>query len=76
MTQAHCAALRRLAPAGSRAHIALMRDFADDPTGLDVPDPWYGGPQDFIDAFDLIAQGVNGLLVHLRTNAPPSSKPA
>jgi protein-tyrosine phosphatase len=63
MTQAHCTALRRQAPAHASARIALMLDFAEGEAGRDVPDPWYGGPQDFIDAFDLIARGVDGLLV-------------
>ncbi len=64
MTQAHFAALRRQAPADARARIALMLDFAGGQPGRDVPDPWYGGAQDFIDAFDLIEHGVDGLLAH------------
>lgn len=66
MTQAHCAALRRLAPAGARAQVALLLDFSDGPAGRDVPDPWYGSERDFVQAFDLIEQGVKGLLARLK----------
>ncbi|HVR53052.1 MAG TPA: low molecular weight protein-tyrosine-phosphatase [Pseudorhodoferax sp.] len=66
MTQAHCGALRRQAPPDATAQIALMLDFAAGHAGEDVPDPWYGGTQDFIDAFDLIDRGVQGLLARLQ----------
>lgn len=66
MTQAHCAALRRQATAGASAQIALMLDFAAGHRGEDVPDPWYGGAQDFVHAFDLIDRGVEGLLLRLQ----------
>lgn len=69
MTQAHCAALRRQAPAGTPAQIVLMLDFAPSHAGEDVPDPWYGSAQDFIHAFDLIERGVDGLLERI---SPPS----
>lgn len=68
MTQAHCGALRRQAPADARAQIALMLDFAPGHAGEDVPDPWYGSAQDFVHAFDLIERGVDGLLA--RINRP------
>lgn len=62
MTQVHCEGLRRLAPAGSRARIALLLDFVPDAQGQDVPDPWYGSERDFVLAFDLIERGVDGWL--------------
>lgn len=70
MTQAHCAALRRQAPASARAQIALMLDFAHGHAGEDVPDPWYGSAQDFIHAFDLIEHGVDGLLARINPPNP------
>jgi protein-tyrosine phosphatase len=69
MTQAHCAALHRQAPADAQARIALMLDFAPGHAGEYVPDPWYGSAQDFVHAFDLIDRGVEGLLARL---SPPS----
>ncbi|MFT3717629.1 low molecular weight protein-tyrosine-phosphatase [Pseudorhodoferax sp.] len=70
MTAAHCAALRRLAPAGSQAQVALLLDFVPGAEGRDVPDPWYGSAQDFVHAFDLIARGVDGLMEQLRPPIP------
>ena len=59
MTRAHCAALRRIAPAGQ---VGKIRMLLDD----DVPDPWYGGSEAFVEAFDLIDDGVRELLLQLR----------
>ncbi|WP_156373298.1 low molecular weight protein-tyrosine-phosphatase [Pseudorhodoferax sp. Leaf267] len=67
MTQAHCAALHRLAPAGSPARIALLLDFVPGAQGRDVPDPWYGSARDFVHAFDLIERGVDGWLAQVRS---------
>ena len=68
MTQQHCAALRRRAPAEAARKVRLLSEFADA-IGGDVPDPWYGGHQAFIEAFDLIDLGVEGLLAQLRRDA-------
>ncbi|MDQ0033240.1 protein-tyrosine phosphatase [Variovorax boronicumulans] len=65
MTAQHCAALRRLAPAGTAHKVHLLTDFSEDDEG-DVPDPWYGGRQAFVEAFDLIDRGVDGLLAKLQ----------
>lgn len=42
-----------------------MMDFAGA-QDRDVPDPWYGDQAAFIEAFDMIEQGVDGLLARLR----------
>lgn len=71
MTAQHCAALRRLAPAGTAGtedKVHLFTEFADGIEG-DVPDPWYGGQQDFVEVFDLIDHGVDGLLARLQAEA-------
>lgn len=68
MTAQHCAALRRLAPVGAAGKIHLFTEYADGIEG-DVPDPWYGGQKDFVEVFDLIDRGVDGLLVKLRAEA-------
>ena len=68
MTGRHLSALQRLAnragtayrssaAAGSDGHdrgplICLYRDFDPEGSG-DVPDPWYGGHQDFVDTRDV-----------------------
>jgi protein-tyrosine phosphatase len=68
MTARHCAALRRLAPAGTAHKVHMLTDFAEGDEG-DVPDPWYGGQQAFVEAFDLIDRGVDGLLAKLQAEA-------
>ena len=61
--------LLRLAPdATARAKVALLRSF--DPSAvaagqLDVPDPYYGGPDGFARVFDAIEAACRGLLERL-----------
>jgi protein-tyrosine phosphatase len=68
MTAHHCAALRRLAPAGTAHKVHLLTEFSETDEG-DVPDPWYGGREAFVEAFDLIDRGVDGLLAMLQAQA-------
>lgn len=71
--------LLRLAPHGDAAEkVRLLREF--DPAsaggtpsgngatspGLDVPDPYYGGPRGFEDVIDLVEAACLGLLEHLQ----------
>ncbi len=63
MTAAHVLALRQRVPTQASRVDLLMR-YAPGHDGIDVPDPWYGNEQDFSDAFDLIDEGVEGLLQH------------
>ena len=76
MTARHLSVLTRLAdrsgdyagtPRGGldagATHICLYRDFDPQGTG-DVPDPWYGGHQDFLDTLDVIER-VTPRLVEL-----------
>jgi len=67
-------ALRRLAPtAADRAKVRLLREYDPlRPTGaaahsadLDVPDPYYGGPEGFEDAFQMIERSSRQLLQQL-----------
>lgn len=48
------------------AKIHLMREF-DSQAGkaVAVPDPWYGGPSGFDEAYDIIDRSVRGLLAAL-----------
>lgn len=66
LDQSHLNRLRELRPDDATADIALMLDYA----GLgprDVPDPYYGGQQAFVDAFSLIEEGVQGVLERVLT---------
>jgi protein-tyrosine phosphatase len=60
--------LRRLAPDPATAErIRLLRSY-DPEAGddLDVPDPYYGGPEGFEHALDLVERACNGLVAQLR----------
>lgn len=66
MTSTHVHALKQLLPQHAAKADLLMR-YATGHDAVDVPDPWYGGEQDFITAFDMIEAGVDGLLAHWAT---------
>jgi protein-tyrosine phosphatase len=69
MTASHVAALRRLVP-DSAERVGLLMDYAEGDRDVDVPDPWYGSAKDFVEAFDMIELGVDGVLRQLTAKAP------
>lgn len=50
-----------------RAEVHLLRSF-DEEAGddLEVPDPYFGGPEGFADVHDLVERACHGLLSHIR----------
>ncbi len=58
--------LRRIAPKGTDAMLALFLDFAPDAGVHDVPDPYYGGADGFEEVLDLVEAASRGLLAHIR----------
>lgn len=72
MTRDHLRSLERLAetlPEEDRPEIRLWREFASDAgsrTNLDVPDPWYGNLEDFVETLEIIEDATDGLLQHMR----------
>jgi len=70
MDQSNLADLIDLAPNAEAARrVRLLRSFAPDagdyPGALDVPDPYYGGPNGFADVFDIIDTACTGLLAEI-----------
>jgi protein-tyrosine phosphatase len=66
----HEQALRAMAHAAAdRAKIRMLRSYdpaaVDDPYGLDVPDPYYGGERGFEQVLDVVDAGCRGLLAEL-----------
>jgi protein-tyrosine phosphatase len=64
----HLTALRRLAPTEEDARkVRLLRSYdpsaADD---LDVPDPYYGGPDGFEECLEMVEAASTGLLADVR----------
>jgi protein-tyrosine phosphatase len=76
MDRSNLRELRRMAPdEQARARVRLLREF--DPTSppgerdLEVPDPYYGGPEGFEEVLDLVQAACAGLLEEIR--ASPST---
>jgi low molecular weight protein-tyrosine phosphatase len=57
--------LVQLAPRELRQKIRHFLDFAPQMATKDVPDPFFGGPEGFDHALDLIEQAAHGLLADL-----------
>ncbi len=62
MDRGHLRILERMCPAGSRHKVRLFV------AGEDVPDPYYGDPEHFEQALDLIEAGARTLLEELRAH--------
>jgi len=45
-----------------KAEIILMRNFDDQQSGADIPDPYYGGPNGFQKVFDLLDESLSNFL--------------
>jgi protein-tyrosine phosphatase len=57
--------LKKIKPADSKAQLTTLLEFSDG-YGGDVPDPYYGGKAGFIACFEIIEQGVQGFLEHIK----------
>jgi protein-tyrosine phosphatase len=58
MDRGHLRLLRAMQPAGSRASVGLFLDASDRWKGEDVPDPYYGGPEDFELVLDMVEEAA------------------
>jgi low molecular weight protein-tyrosine phosphatase len=66
MDRDHHEILARLAPPAARHKVGMMLAYARRTQTLDVPDPYYGGPEGFALVLDLIEDAAEGLLASLR----------
>ncbi|MFP4624078.1 MAG: low molecular weight protein-tyrosine-phosphatase [Gemmatimonadota bacterium] len=58
--------VERLADANGRPELHLLREFDPEANGdLEVPDPYFGGPQGFENVHDLVERSARGLLEYL-----------
>lgn len=66
MDEDNLADLRQIAPAGARARLALLLDYAQKGGLRSVPDPYYGGRNGFEQVLDLVVEACAGLVGELR----------
>ena len=66
--------LVQLAPSDARHKVRRFLDFAAEARTKNVPDPFFGGPEGFDHALDLIEQAARGLLATLLAEAAAPAK--
>jgi protein-tyrosine phosphatase len=54
----------RIGASAHRDKVKLMREFDPEGNG-DVPDPYYGGPRDFKEVYDILNRSIKNLLQSL-----------
>jgi protein-tyrosine phosphatase len=69
MDRANLAELERRRPEDAKAKVALYLEFAPASGVAEVPDPYYGGIEDFERVLDLCEVAAHGLLTRLRDEA-------
>jgi protein-tyrosine phosphatase len=71
MDQGHFTILSRMAEPSAAHKLKLMMSYARDFREKDVPDPYYGGAQDFERVLDMLEDAARGLLDSLGKPARP-----
>jgi protein-tyrosine phosphatase len=66
MDRSNLATLRRVAPTTAHDRLGLFLQYSHGGAHAEVPDPYYGGRDDFELVLDLVEQGARALLAHLR----------
>jgi protein-tyrosine phosphatase len=67
MDNANMAILFRLCPKEQRERLGLFLDYAQNHRQREVPDPYYGGDDGFERVLDMVEDGAEGLLQHIKT---------
>ncbi|SMC25448.1 protein-tyrosine phosphatase [Andreprevotia lacus DSM 23236] len=68
MDKGHLRLLERACPASQRHKLKLFLAFATRHDEQEVPDPYYGGADGFEHVLDLVEDGCDGLLAHIRAS--------
>jgi len=67
MDQGHYDDLNGKKPDGAAAMVVMFLDFVGNDDVTEVPDPYYGGEEDFRYVFDLVDEGSRVLLEKIKT---------
>lgn len=62
---------RQIAPTEANAQLALMMSYAPDYGITEVPDPYYGGEEGFIQVLDMLDEAAQRLLATLKPQLTP-----
>lgn len=73
MDRSHLRALRNMAPHDARARVGLFLEASGRWKGEDVPDPYYGGPQEFEAVLDMVEEAADRWLDRIEAELDPSS---
>jgi protein-tyrosine phosphatase len=65
MDRDNLAHLRRMAPSAAQSRVRLLLDYHEDPSLLDVPDPFYGDALGFERVLDLVEAAASALVNEL-----------
>ena len=65
MDRANLEGLENLRPKDASAHVSLFLEFSPDASTREVPDPYYGGVEEFERVLDLCESAARGLLNRL-----------
>jgi protein-tyrosine phosphatase len=66
MDRHNLTALQALRPPTYRGHLGLLLGLGRGGAGIDVPDPYFGGPRDFEQVIELVERGSEALLHAVR----------
>ncbi len=66
MDRGHLELLAERCPPAQQHKLQRFTAYCSRHTGLDVPDPYDGGAQDFEQVLDLVEEGCTELLLHIR----------
>ena len=66
MDRANLACLELIRPPVYQGEVALLLQYAPQPSRLEVPDPYYGGARGFELVLDLVESASQGLLASIR----------
>ncbi|MEO7741738.1 MAG: low molecular weight protein-tyrosine-phosphatase [Usitatibacter sp.] len=73
MDRGHLRILKGLAPPGARARLGLFLEASTRWKGEDVPDPYYGGAQEFEQVLDMVEEAADRWLDRIEAELDPSA---
>jgi protein-tyrosine phosphatase len=73
MDRSHLRMLRALAPPGAKARLGLFLEASARWRGEDVPDPYYGGVEDFERVLDMVEEAAGRWLERVEAELDPGA---